>query len=321
MSGLNILDQVKELMSNGHTYSSIAKVINKSKWHVMQLCRSNGIKSNAGDNYTQQEKDELTALSATDDINQKNKLINVIQHRWAKEAYIENVSKIVSCASLDDLLQSEYVNLITSGSNCCNRCGGSIEHCYVNFVDGNPNNILLSNIEILCSDCHTQVNSNSLTPYTTVTSTFRFDAAHYLPNHSKKCKFLHGHSYKLEVTVRRKVDVETGMVIDFGKLKSVVRAQVEEVLDHGYINNFVSMPTSENIIMWIWAQLSMDIKGLHKLRLYETENNYSELCESDVLNLVINNMMNNKLISKEQVLEEYEEYKVKQEVIKSLKSE
>ena len=57
---------------------------------------------------------------------------------------------------------------------------------------------------------------------TMITRCFSFEAAHQLPNHKGKCANLHGHSYKLEITVARKgedIDDERCMVIDFGDLK------------------------------------------------------------------------------------------------------
>jgi len=54
---------------------------------------------------------------------------------------------------------------------------------------------------------------------TRVRRRFRFEAAHELPNHPGKCRELHGHSFRLVVTVERPVEPESGMAIDFGDLR------------------------------------------------------------------------------------------------------
>ena len=54
---------------------------------------------------------------------------------------------------------------------------------------------------------------------------FEFDAAHYLPEYNGKCERLHGHTYKLVVKVEGTPDKE-GMVIDFIRLKNIVKEEV-----------------------------------------------------------------------------------------------
>jgi 6-pyruvoyltetrahydropterin/6-carboxytetrahydropterin synthase len=60
---------------------------------------------------------------------------------------------------------------------------------------------------------------------------FEFDAAHYLPEYNGKCERLHGHTYKLVVKVEGTPDKE-GMVIDFIRLKNIVKEEVLSKLDH-----------------------------------------------------------------------------------------
>ena len=64
---------------------------------------------------------------------------------------------------------------------------------------------------------------------------FEFDAAHYLPEYNGKCERLHGHTYKLVVKVQGTPDHE-GMVIDFIRLKNIVKENVLVHLDHACIN-------------------------------------------------------------------------------------
>ena len=74
---------------------------------------------------------------------------------------------------------------------------------------------------------------------------FDFDAAHYLPAYNGKCEHLHGHTYKLVVKVEGTPDHE-GMVIDFIKLKNLVKDEVLAHLDHACLNKLVELLKSDH---------------------------------------------------------------------------
>ena len=102
---------------------------------------------------------------------------------------------------------------------------------------------------------------------------FRFEAAHVLPHHGGKCARLHGHSYRLEVALRgalREDGPDRGMVMDFADLKTVVKAEVIERLDHRYLNDVVENPTCERVLLWIAAALAPKLPELDELVLWET---------------------------------------------------
>ena len=103
-----------------------------------------------------------------------------------------------------------------------------------------------------------------------VRRTFDFEAAHVLPNHPGKCRNLHGHSYRLAVSVDRPVDPATGMAIDFGDLKDLVRREVVSVLDHRHVNDLIDNPTAEVMAVWIWRRLAPALPGLAEIELHET---------------------------------------------------
>ena len=93
----------------------------------------------------------------------------------------------------------------------------------------------------------------------------------------------HGHNYVLEVVVKGEVDKDTGFVINQKELKKIMREKVIDKMDHKNLNietDFMKgvIPTSENIVIAIWAQLVNEIKNgvLYSVKLYETENNYFE---------------------------------------------
>jgi 6-pyruvoyltetrahydropterin/6-carboxytetrahydropterin synthase len=115
---------------------------------------------------------------------------------------------------------------------------------------------------------------------------FAFEAAHVLPYHQGKCSRLHGHSYRLDVSVAGPLTSEgpaTGMVIDFDELARIVRATVIDKLDHSHLNDTIENPTSENIVVWIWHRLAPQLSGLTELILWETANACAVLRADDPL--------------------------------------
>ena len=73
---------------------------------------------------------------------------------------------------------------------------------------------------------------------TTVTKTVKFDAAHILTNHQGLCKNLHGHTYRVDVSVVG--DESRDMVIDFKELKTLATEVICERFDHAFIYNTAS---------------------------------------------------------------------------------
>lgn len=82
-----------------------------------------------------------------------------------------------------------------------------------------------------------------------------FEAAHWLPHvdDDHKCKRLHGHSYRVVISVRGEVGLG-GMVVDYAVIKSAAAPLVEQ-LDHHTVNDVVPNSTSENLAVWFWNNL------------------------------------------------------------------
>ena len=102
---------------------------------------------------------------------------------------------------------------------------------------------------------------------------FRVEAAHRLPNvpDGHKCARLHGHSFRIEVTVRGPVGATTGWVMDFADLATAF-APVFDQLDHRYLNDVPGLenPTSEVLAAWIWDRLAPSLPGLARITVRET---------------------------------------------------
>lgn len=143
-----------------------------------------------------------------------------------------------------------------------------------------------------------------------VTKEFTFETGHALYGYDGKCRNVHGHSYKLSVTVigrpiQDKEHVKLGMVIDFGDLKQIVKEEVVDPFDHATVFNGNSphtelaselesrghkviladyQPTSENMVIDFAAKISKrlpDNLKLHSLRLRETNTAYAEWFADD----------------------------------------
>ena len=103
--------------------------------------------------------------------------------------------------------------------------------------------------------------------------TFQIEAAHRLPKvpADHKCARLHGHSFRIEIHVAGDVDRDSGWVQDFADI-SAAFVPVKDQLDHHYLNDVPGLenPTSENISVWVWNELSPILPMLSKIVVHET---------------------------------------------------
>ena len=145
-----------------------------------------------------------------------------------------------------------------------------------------------------------------------ITKKFSFETGHALYGYDGKCKNVHGHSYKLSVTVIgspivNRNDVKFGMVIDFTDLKKIVKEEIVDQFDHATVFNETTphvelanelknrghhvilvdyQPTSEDMVVdfskRIIRRLPDGIK-LFSLKLQETDSSFAEWFASDNL--------------------------------------
>ncbi|MCO6147319.1 6-carboxytetrahydropterin synthase [Flavobacterium sp. NRK1] len=143
-----------------------------------------------------------------------------------------------------------------------------------------------------------------------ITKQFTFETGHALYGYDGKCKNVHGHSYKLSVTVigspiTDSNNVKFGMVIDFGDLKKIVKEEIVDIFDHATVFNKNTphvelaheleqrghhvilvdyQPTSENMVIDFAGKIIKrlpDSITLHSLRLQETDTSFAEWFQSD----------------------------------------
>jgi len=120
--------------------------------------------------------------------------------------------------------------------------------------------------------------------------TYTFEAAHQLPSHLGKCKWLHGHGYKLEVVIKMALghtiscqssSPECGMIMDFGKLDEIMNVVLAD-FDHTNLNLTMQNPTAENIVKSLSNRISQRLPPhvkVSKIKLWETDRAYAEVVE------------------------------------------
>jgi len=146
-------------------------------------------------------------------------------------------------------------------------------------------------------------------PKIRVTKQFGFEMSHALTNYDGFCRNIHGHSYKLQITIigeplLKPGDPKDGMVMDFSVLKKLVKKHIIDSLDHSLIVNNVAahdklvelgelyerhhivnfQPTTENLVLFIaekFKKLLPEHLELFSVRLYETSNSFAEWFASD----------------------------------------
>ena len=114
---------------------------------------------------------------------------------------------------------------------------------------------------------------------------FKFEAAHVLPWHPGKCARLHGHSYRLDVTLKGTLQSDgpsRGMVEDFDTISTVVEREIIARLDHRSLNDLLENPTAEAIAQWIWQRIVGHLDRLEELTLWE---NRDGVCNSSARRL------------------------------------
>jgi 6-pyruvoyltetrahydropterin/6-carboxytetrahydropterin synthase len=102
---------------------------------------------------------------------------------------------------------------------------------------------------------------------------FHLQCARRLPAlpESHPCSRLHGHSFRVELTVSGAIDPRTGWVMDFADIETAWQS-IHTALDHRCLNDIAGLdnPTSENLAIWCWVKLQPMLPGLSKITVMES---------------------------------------------------
>ncbi len=99
---------------------------------------------------------------------------------------------------------------------------------------------------------------------------FTFEAAHVLPSApiGHPNARVHGHSFRVRVTLDGEPDAQTGYVVHFDDVEAAL-AGVREALDHHFLNDIEGLeaPTLERITVWLWDRLHNRLPGLAEIQV------------------------------------------------------
>jgi 6-pyruvoyltetrahydropterin/6-carboxytetrahydropterin synthase len=115
-----------------------------------------------------------------------------------------------------------------------------------------------------------------------------FSAAHMLTAIGGKCEELHGHNFKVEVTVAAQDLNKSGILIDFRKVKEWLQ-EILDKMDHKHLNEFPSFlgenPSSENIALYIHKEMKLKARQteikVSRVKVWESENSAVTYIEND----------------------------------------
>lgn len=115
---------------------------------------------------------------------------------------------------------------------------------------------------------------------TTITRAYTVQAAHQLHGlrEGHKCGRMHGHNYRIEVTVTGPVD-NRGFVLDAEEIDASVGAQLMSLLDHRTLNDVIPQPTAENIAAWVWDLGAACGLNMYRVRVQENDRLWAEVMQ------------------------------------------
>lgn len=106
-----------------------------------------------------------------------------------------------------------------------------------------------------------------------LTKDFRFESAQFLPSvpADHKCGKMHGHSFKVEISVEGEVNPKTGWIYDHAVISQAMTPIVDQ-LDHAVLNEVPGLenPTIELMAAWLWDRLAPQLPDLAEIVIHET---------------------------------------------------
>ena len=278
-------NELKQCLELGMTVKQMAEKFNTSASYISRHLKAYGLTSLGSKFFNKGERNGAKKRSAKDSISK------TLEGLWENGYYSNRVDGMVGMCGFshpnykgtyefrDDL--SKYQDI-----NKCSLCGTDSKKIDVHHIDENHNNWLITNLEPLCVHCHQKFHyKHYKMPYASITVESHFSSGHFLPSYDGACNRCHAHGWKYSVTIRKRINPDTGMVMDYKDLKKCLK-EMEDIIDHRMLNDILPFePTSENVAVWMWEYLSkrLLLKGIVEIKLYESENCYTTITVEDML--------------------------------------
>lgn len=237
-----------------------------------------------------------------------SKISNSVKHRWDEGDFDTRINGMTNKRFLTNKnfkminhykQKYEYYNT----TNVCEHCGKILregEKYNIHHVDEDHNNMLLTNLEKLCIPCHQKMHVRSQAlPFITVEISHELQYGHMLPDYDGKCYFPHGHRGVITLRIRRRIDPLTGFAVDFNELKQIIKTEIDDVLDHEFLNNYMYNPTTENTVLWVWNKLSTKLKGIESISWSEGSKTSVTLTKQDMIQAALTGNIESEWIPEE----------------------
>lgn len=280
-------ERLEELLKQ-YRLTEIAEIEGVSHWTIMERVKEYGLKPlgaehfNKGVNNPAKRKEVAEKISKT------------VKGLWDNGIYADRINGMLykfdwESPSFKPANHYRDYAMMYHDPLTCYYCGATIEERKIDIhhLDEDRNNWLLSNLLPVCNVCHTFFHFKRYKgPFVEVGKFFTFESAHHLLNYCGPCENTHGHSYNLEIYLYGPVNRDTGMVIDYRELKTIVNKYVIDEYDHCIINEKMDCnPTAENMLFFIWEKLEKEglVKGLSKVVLRETGTSSATIRKSDMI--------------------------------------
>lgn len=300
-------DQVERMINDEHkTYLEIQRFyqdeLYMETWWIGEFSRKNRFCA-----FKQRSYSKLGDKNPAKNPDTKKKISESVKKLWADNVYDDRLNGMLDAKYMKHPLfkmihnYKEKLDFYEPELKCM-RCGKDLtnEKYDTHHVDEDHSNILLSNLERLCISCHQlyHTKANKL-PYVTVEIQHELQYGHRLPDYDGKCYFTHGHRGIMTLRVRRRIDSKTGFAIDFNVLKTIIKEEVDDVLDHEYLNNYMDNPTTENTVIWLWLKLSRRLKGIESISFAEGSKTCITITKEDMNEAVLKGIYESDWIPEE----------------------
>lgn len=282
-------EDLKNYLKKGKTYIEIAKIYNCSNWTIMERVKEYKLNSFVMGKITSKKGDKNPAKRKI----VRKKISKSVKKLWQDNIYNERVNGMIGKNGWEHPnykgYKWNYAEFLSRFQDIkkCSICGKKDKKINIHHIDENHDNWLITNLIPICVTCHQSFHfKRYITPFQIITRRFTLESCHKLIEYKGACQFDHGHSYQLYISIRKRINPKTGMIMDYKDLKQIVNKIIIDKLDHKNLNEIIPCKTTaENMCIWIWEELEQKglLKGLHQIRLFETENSECILSVNDMI--------------------------------------